>query len=545
MKDEVSQIQANLEILCDVLIPRALTQVCRDPGSQAYGSFDRAWWHYKTIDFPSIILQQGGYLLMLSAELKHWKLYKEELTKISVAAARFWARRAMKRGAFEEYYPFEQGYPPLAFSTMAVMKIIHDMRGLGPEMREAARRAAGQLESRFERHAANQQVAGLAAYAWTGRNYPELFRERVFRDLKQRTLALQREEGWFVEYGGPDLGYLSVTLDCLWDLADATGDGVFVESASRALRYIASLVGALKSGIGMHNARNTDYLVPYGIVRFLERPEERPFALFVLETLFGRAIGRDHFLQAVDDRYVCHYTGHSIVRACLFLQRIREILKDEKHVPDGRIPGPSRMFFPGCGHHVLSNEPPRNYSSLVSLRKGGVLTAVSPAGKISDFGWTVWEGRKQFTSHWWSDRWVFKVREEKGAIILEVDGHLEQHKEIPSGPWKHMILRIASFFFGRHIIGQLKKRLIFKERNSKHPFQRRITLMADRIIVSDVICNVPRNAIVERAPRASKRHVASADSFHFEDLRPCSRGLADDVIHREENVFRSLTTYKL
>lgn len=42
------------------LVPRILTQVCRDPNSVCYGAFDRDWWHYRIRDFPSIILQQGG-----------------------------------------------------------------------------------------------------------------------------------------------------------------------------------------------------------------------------------------------------------------------------------------------------------------------------------------------------------------------------------------------------------------------------------------------------------------------------------------------------
>ena len=45
-----------------------------------------------------------------------------------------------------------------------------------------------------------------------------------FEELTKKSLALQNNEGWFYEYGGPDLGYLSVTIDCLWDLFDATKD---------------------------------------------------------------------------------------------------------------------------------------------------------------------------------------------------------------------------------------------------------------------------------------------------------------------------------
>ena len=44
-----------------------MTQVCRDPHSAAYGSFDRDWWHYRIRDFSSVILQQGAYAIWLAA----------------------------------------------------------------------------------------------------------------------------------------------------------------------------------------------------------------------------------------------------------------------------------------------------------------------------------------------------------------------------------------------------------------------------------------------------------------------------------------------
>ena len=43
---------------------RNLTWLDRYPDSPTYGSFDRNFWHYKTSDFNSDILQQGIYTLI-------------------------------------------------------------------------------------------------------------------------------------------------------------------------------------------------------------------------------------------------------------------------------------------------------------------------------------------------------------------------------------------------------------------------------------------------------------------------------------------------
>jgi hypothetical protein len=112
-----------------------------------------------------------------------------------------------------------------------------------------------------------------------------------------RSLALQTQEGWFEEYGGPDLGYLSVTVDCLWDLFDVTGDERFLTAIDRAVACIKLFTAATPAGsIGMHNSRNTDYLVPYGLVRAaLQRPTTESVEL--VGRLFGSAGDPAHFFQ--------------------------------------------------------------------------------------------------------------------------------------------------------------------------------------------------------------------------------------------------------
>ena len=90
-------------------------------------------------------------------------------------------------------------------------------------------------------------------------------------------------------------------------------------------------------------------------------------------------------------------------------------------------------------------------------------------------------------------------------------------KELTSTPWMHMALRVSSLVLGRRLIGRLKNVMIFKRANSPCFFHRRIEFDAEGITVCDEITGLPDGAVVLRAPRASKRHVASADSFHPED----------------------------
>ena len=120
----MANLKYNFSLYCEKLIPRLLTQVCRDSTSKLYGSFDRNWWHYKIRDFPSIILQQGAYTLSCADNFFPNQTQKESVREIISASARFWNKQAQKHGAFEEYYPWEQGYPPLSFSTLAIVKLL-------------------------------------------------------------------------------------------------------------------------------------------------------------------------------------------------------------------------------------------------------------------------------------------------------------------------------------------------------------------------------------------------------------------------------------
>ena len=110
-----------------------------------------------------------------------------------------------------------------------------------------------------------------------------------------------------------------------------------------------------------------------------------------------------------------------------------------------------------------------------------------------------------------------KYIEKTDCIKIKVEGPFFPHKEIKSDPLKHFGLRALSFLMGRHLIKFIKSKLIFKNRLSSHKLIRRIKISRNNILIEDQILNVEYTDLF-RAPRSSKRHVASADCFHDEDL---------------------------
>lgn len=586
----MEKVAANLASVAERFVPRLLTQACRDPHAPFYGCFDRNWWHYKIRDFPSAILQQGGYSAHLAGRLEEFGAMSAGLDALAAGSVRFWSQRALRHGAFEEYYPWEQGYPPLAFSTLSAAKLcLHG--AVDPEsVMPALEVAASQLLSRFEPRAANQQVAGLAALACLRAISPKLVPDQEFASLASRTLALQHSEGWFMEYDGPDLGYLTVTMDCLWDIYDVTGDPRFFESASKAFSYTEWFVRSPFHGAGMHNARNTDYLVPYGLARFAGLGEEwGKRAGDLLDVLYGDTNSPEHFFSAVDDRYVSHYIGHSVIRAILALRGKntsplpRETLAPVPNgagnlSPDGATshsPGQvgeadDALGFPqknaSCPAGAASATPPKlptttdlsppitttyfpgsghwkgGASLLVSGKKGGIFTAILLSkNTISDFGWIVRRPGRDFVSHWWSQEWMVDAQEER----IEVRGKMYPHVEHLSTPPKHTVLRMMSFFLGSRLIAWLKSILIFKAGGQHLSFTRSIDIQKNGFIrVEDEICGLDPSDLLIRAPRASKRHVASADSFHREDFLLAPGCEKTESVERSGGIARITTTYR-
>lgn len=509
-----------------------LTQICRDPGAPFYGACDRNWWHYKIRDFPSVIIQQAGYALHIASGLDTFQEQRSTFQKIASATATFWNQRALRHGAFEEYYPYEQGYPPVAFATLGMAKLC--IEGVIPlsEIRPGLVIAASQLLTRFEAQAANQQIAGTAALSVIRSLDPSLIDEAAFQKILTDILELQHDEGWFPEYDGPDLGYLAVSIDCLWDIHDHTADPRILPAIRKAADCIAWFALSPFCGAGMHNSRNTDYFTPYGLVR-LAIDENNAQAAAAVERLFTRpAPDAYHPFDAVDDRYWCHYIGHSVFRALALMEKQPTTFSEVEPTP---IPSEK----PGSGHVLTSS--PAGAAALISTRKGAITTVRWLDGSFaSDFGWLVQTEKQLFVTHWWNPDWKIDTSPDQASC----EGYLVSHKEHISEPWKHILLRLASFFMGRRLIRILKKLVIFKKSKDSLHFTRTVRWDGETLIISDTVKGISPADKITRAPRTSKRHVASADSYHPEDLGMLRDTGRDEKISHSGNVFRCETKYQ-
>jgi hypothetical protein len=249
-------------------VPRLLSLGDREPGSATYGCFDRYYWHYRILDFSNARFQEAAWLLALlyKYQLPGSSYHgKEKLRKWALAAVDFWAKAQRSDGSVDEVYPWEHSFVATAFTTFAVSEALLILGESGPQ--RALKRAGDWLASHDNPLVANQ-VAGAAAALY---NLHLLTGEEKHAAAAQRqiTRLLERQagEGYFYEYGGFDMGYLSICLGYLVRYQAKSGDEKALNAIEKGITFSGEWVGPQGGYDYSQTSRHTQYIYPYAFLR--------------------------------------------------------------------------------------------------------------------------------------------------------------------------------------------------------------------------------------------------------------------------------------
>jgi hypothetical protein len=249
-------------------IPKILTLLDRNPHSPTYGCFDRNFWHYKIIDFPSGMSQEFVLPLALaySTNVPNNSFYRQPILKQWVEAGiRYASISAHPDGSCDDYFPFERAGGAAAFSLFACLESycrlgLDDSRLLDFFARRADWLAHHQESGRLTNH---QALIVLCL---------ELLSRLLKTDRWDRAKALrleqvfdwQNEEGWFQEYEGCDPGYHTLTISCLARIYTLTPTDRLQKSLIRAVKLAGEFVHPDGSFGGEYTSRNTYNFFPHG-----------------------------------------------------------------------------------------------------------------------------------------------------------------------------------------------------------------------------------------------------------------------------------------
>ncbi|MFI3237874.1 MAG: hypothetical protein R3Y47_07565 [Lachnospiraceae bacterium] len=507
-------------------MPRVITQIDRDEHSKTYGSCDRNHWHLKIRDFSSAILQQSGLALALAYETEfEGNIYyrNENIKKWAIATVTYWAKIQLRDGSYNEYYPWEHGFPPTAFSLYSACEIYKRFQMKDEHIEAKMRKTCHYLMKHVETQAYNQEMASITAL----HNAYLILQEQFILDgvnvKLEHFLQQQSVDGWFPEYGGADIGYLSVCFDMLSEYYCLSQDARVLEPMHKTFAFIQYFIHPDSTVGGEYGSRNTTYFLPNGLQVLSNLGSG--IAERAIEVLYSNTKKDNYFLDSTDDRYFSHYVLHSFLRAT-------EKRKQGAPAASEKLPFEynHHKVFEDAGLMTYRND---QYYMVVSTRKGGVIKVFADGEeKFIDCGYRVNYGGGCVSVTNWLDPSYDITYTEQGCVIK---GYMNNIKFKTSSPILLMGLRVMAFIFGNKLIHMLKKLIILVDKHDTIEFERVITFTDQGITLKDSVQNKEK-FILEKASNMSARHVASGKFFMTSELLCSTKTLVSDTNHYTDEI---------
>ncbi|KKQ77589.1 MAG: hypothetical protein US98_C0001G0016 [Parcubacteria group bacterium GW2011_GWC1_38_6] len=499
-------------------IPRLLGQLNRNPSSLSYGSFDRAYWHYRTNDISCARYQEAVLTLAyLYSNLFEGNIYYKDGNILNYirAALSFSISIQNKDGSFNEWYLNEGSFVATSFITAALARtlLILDKSDISnyADCILMLKRSADWLRKRDETLVYNQfagaATASVLVYKLTGdESYKTSAKEKIDTIINK-----QNDEGWWNEYGGPDIGYLSLMIDYLMKYYEIINDERVVEAVKKAEAFIVNFLHPNFTAGGEYMSRNTEYLIPSGFV-FSSRYDPNGLILsnFTVASLELKAGVQP---ENLDDRYLC-YILYNWIEAGLNFNENKPFESTAKYLWFRRM----RKFFKESGLFVFQND---KYYFVANLKKGGVFRIYTSVGyTYLDSGIEVASAGKSYISNILNPNSIFFANENS----LSTRGTVHMIKEPLMKTSTMIFFKIFQLLFGnigwiqRLIKKILRKKMIVYQSKQNLRFARLFELKPDSIIVKDLVYGIVPEANVKVGTKSSYTFIPSSKYFTAQEL---------------------------
>jgi hypothetical protein len=464
---------------------RALALVDLSPLSPTFGCADRAFWYYRTItDFYGATWQQAMlgfaalHLLDSGGGDAQWATVWRDA---AAAMLGWWARRQHRDGSFDEWYRNERSYCPTAITAAGAALTMHllgddlpnDTRQLALSSLE---RAGHWLEPRYNAAVMNQNLAAaVALQGLAGLTGEERWRGAAQARL-ERVSRAQDAEGWFLEYGGADLGYSTLALDFL-----AASHLLGAEQARPMARRLAAFLGAVQGcgpGLpGRLGSRGTAHMFPFGALYFAA--DDAGAAMLARRWLEALEAGHGPDLRIVDDRYFAYFYFPQFALAALWLERSRA-----SAIPPAAVRTEPATDLPGSGFIVQRRA---DMSLTVSRRLGGALAIqTADAPPVYHLGYEIVAGGRRYSSAVWSDAPVHAVACAAIAATAEFQATASGVPlERLMVPFQIAVRTLATSRLAGMFQESVKARMIAPRRPLPLRLDRDIRLEGDAVVVTD------------------------------------------------------------
>ena len=288
-QDKIQTIEGQIQHKIDYI----LSKLDRDPFSRTAGSFDRLYWGWKLKDYPDATLQRLVYpLTKYYYKVENDSCDEEQILAWIVKSFDYIKTIQHRDGSFDQAFPNEHSHGATAFLLFDIARTYQLIRDkLEKKMRETIsktmRKMGDYLITHDEKHGLisnhlSGAAAGLQALYKITRD--ERYKDRASFYI-DRVLSKQSPEGWYIEYGGADPGYQTLTIYYLANYCLETKDEVVLESLKKAVDFVSYFVHPDGSFGGEYGSRNTEIFYPGG---FALLQEKIPLAKSVLSFMIDK-----------------------------------------------------------------------------------------------------------------------------------------------------------------------------------------------------------------------------------------------------------------
>ncbi|MDP3763182.1 MAG: hypothetical protein Q8Q92_00780 [bacterium] len=476
-------------------VPRLLAQLNRNPSSKSYGSFDRAYWHYRTNDISCARYQEAVYTLaLLYFSNFEGNIYyqNEKVLEWIRAGLRFTATLQKSNGSFDEWYINEGSYVATAFVTAALSQTHKLFKENRVEFEEEhiisniIERAALFLLNTNEETVLNQVSGAIFAIASANKNADLLL---------SKFLEKQSDEGWWSEYGGPDIGYLTLTISYLTKYKALTGSKKVDEPIERAKSFVKLFINPDHTAGGEYMSRNTEYIIPSPVLPYL------------------CAIKPSH----LDDRYLC-YILYNWIETGLQI------------APQTTTPSLGENYFPESSLLRVVN---KHYFLVANGKKGGSFRLYAGDKVYYDSGLEVKTSNGNYSAGILDNKNIISFKEGD----LRVTGTMKKIKEPLLETKAAIIFKLWQFLLGRIsflqkvIKNSLRLRMVSYSSGSNLSFERTFEYSTQAVIITDVVPRIVSKDDIVLGAKAAYSAVPSSKYATISEI--ASRLLLPDLEKKE------------
>ncbi|MFZ1984618.1 MAG: hypothetical protein WAU91_09420 [Desulfatitalea sp.] len=494
-------------------IPKLLTLLDRNPHSPTFGCFDRNFWHYKIIDFPSGMAQEFVYPLALAYDTNsdlnpyYGKSVIRDWVHAGIAYA---ATNAHKDGSCDDYYPFERASGAAAFSLLGFTESYRLLKLSNPRFITFFKKRADWLADHFESgRLSNHQALITLCLELVGRTiHTDRWATKIHERLNS-VLSWQNDEGWFQEYEGFDPGYHTLTVLLLaWIHQFKPEDQRLKHAITKGIEVALEFSHPDGSFGGEYGSRNTNNYFSYG---FELAGQWKPEALY-LNDQFSKAISANITPCYSDDHIIGHhiwdyfltYSNYVTPRRYEHIRKSRFFLREGKMLVDRR----------------------EDTEIYIALNKGGVFKVFKKNKLVcADTGFSVIikTGKKQknAVAHL-VDNYDIDVDEN----TISIQGKLGWAKQSQMDSCKFILLRLIMFTIGRFCPNFIRKilqaLLITGKKRADLSFKRQFTWQSGAWNIEDRLATENWNNIKDVCIGSDQTsiYVVMSRTFHIGQLFP-------------------------